>query len=148
MVVYIYIFLLRYRRNFSSIAASIEKATVLARSTWSSSNCVNPYICDKTAMLQRLIGTATQQGYWGWSGCLIDMTAMFFVVEVACAGNRIHHHTGSCRQRPWKCYSLEDAEDLQKEEVWMTRYLVSFHSPRSQQIFFYLLPLIGSVLFA
>lgn len=61
------------------------------------------------------------------------------MVEVACTGNVTHHCTGSCRHSSWKYNSLDDMKDLQREKVWMTCYLVSFHSPRKQQIFFFFL---------
>lgn len=66
------------------------------------------------------------------------------MVEVACTGNAIHHCTGSCRLSSWKCYSLDDTEYLQREKVWMTCYLVSFHSPRKQRndFFFTCFPLL------
>lgn len=75
------------------------------------------------------------------------MTANFLVVEVACTGNVTHHCTGSCRHSSWKYNSLDDMKDLQREKVWMTCYLVSFHSPRKQQNFFFLTCFLLLVLF-
>lgn len=96
----------------------IEKDTGLAKNIWSSSvlthMCViwQPY-------LQRRIGTATFKAKESNLTTWLTRDVMVFVLEVACADHSVCHCAGWCRHDPWKCYYLDDTENLDREKaVW------------------------------